>query len=334
MLQENPGAARWMIDAIADVTHEYQEFVHKQQRVPAPVFTRRQQAKLDLFVDEEEKVPSAHHLGKRFRSLVPAKASDQQADKPTKKAKTIMDKPQLITSPMPLEISTKEIPILKIVLNSDNSLVKEQARVTELFKQLYSLEIYAKVHNKRELKLMKLSAENAVKIVKWLFDKTFSKSGLERLRTLYLEVTKDDAWKATSRALQHAEDEGVPLTLRKLYHAYAADSIASTKKSSVLKNIYAFQKKIDFFKQYEACRELLQTKSKNEPLIEFMASQGIVTGVGVSLIGCFHRLVSQQLGIEKRHVGRHVSEGRVICELLNTFGEGILPIMPEGTVSM
>lgn len=240
MLQENPGAARWMIDTIADVTHEYQEFVHKQQRVPAPVFTRRQQAKLDLFVDEEEeqeeeKVPSAHHLGKRFRSLVPAKASDQQADKPTKKAKTITDKPQLITSPMPLEISTREIPILKIVLNSDNSLVKEQARVTELFKQLCSLEIYAKVYNKRELKLMKLSAENAVKIVKWLFDKTFSKSGLEHLRTLYLEVTKDDAWKATSRALQHAEDEGVPLTLRKLYHAYAADSIASTKKSSVLK---------------------------------------------------------------------------------------------------
>jgi len=83
----------------------------------------------------------------------------------------------------------------------------------------------ARVNNQSVKQSISLSPENAVETVKWLFEKTFGKPGWKRLSMLCNEATKHDDWKATQLALHHADDQSIPLAFRKLYSAYAADTI-------------------------------------------------------------------------------------------------------------
>jgi len=136
--------------------------------------------------------------------------------------------------------------------------------------------------------------------VKWLFEKTFSKPGWKHVATLCEQATKHSEWKATERALQLSQDKSVPAAFRKLYAAYSSNTIVTTPGTTVLKTIFLFEKKMEFFKEYKSCRKLLSSDDHktSRPLIDFMASLNIRTSQGVTLISCLNKLVSRQLHID------------------------------------
>lgn len=88
------------------------------------------------------------------------------------------------------------------------------------------------------------------------------------------------------RLLFTLASETVPSPFRKLYSTFADEAIASSNVTDLLKSVLILETKMDFYHQYEACRELLN--KEDEELIAFLIKQGIQTPRGVSWVSCLN----------------------------------------------
>ena len=258
------------------------------------------------------------HLNSRFLGLVEVEEKQDAGQ------------PAVVSSP-DTENYRARLPDVTMTLTTSNSIMEEEARIANLFEALCQVKKRTAVSKGGGFD--SLSPEAALGAIDMFFTRCFRRPGLLQLECLCREASEGDEWRGIQRARPVAEP-GMPAILKDFYDAYEADSEAPPRRTQALARLLRYAKKVEFYKRYAVCREALEGRDIDQELVGYMMTKGFSVGGRRSLVTCFHQLVSKQFQFNMENWAEKRYVGAVLSSFVDTFGYGILPLLPGGALKL
>jgi hypothetical protein len=224
------------------------------------------------------------------------------------------------------------MPISQIILPSISMDFMTAAR-NELYRALRTMVLY--VGRGQSKKTVTWTQDQCADIVNLLFHDMMGTPANTRISDYIATYESQEPATQQFKASQKAKVLARTVTyepMKKFFVAYkeVARQIASEKgKYSYL---YRMQTSIELLKKYNHLRELGSATVMDPSLIAFLAAEGFTVSKGVGIQSLVLQYLSSALELEQGKIQNILQEAVCVDKLAETFGNGVLLLLPIGVM--
>ncbi len=192
-----------------------------------------------------------------------------------------------------------------------------------------------KVATNNSQKTVGFTAGEAVEIANFFFAEMMGPKalgrlgGLIRLYSLKDEDGMDHGVAARAHALSKMDENPAPI--RAFYHAFSSAQSTHIHSSSGLAHMAQIGSSLRLLERYNRLRDL--AAAKDTDLIGFLRGRGYSTRRGVNWQSCIVKYLADSLEIPNSTLQNRCQAAQGVAALKDQFGNGIIPVLPIGTMN-